>query len=128
MDHDKIRNLLLGHKVVSVEISDGIGTATLDNGTVLELEGNTGGCSCSVGDYCLTELNTVDNIITDVDFFDDPDVEVYSPGAGYEIVGSGTYKIFVFAYNRQVNFATFEGSDGNGYHGTGYSITVKDYR
>jgi hypothetical protein len=28
------------------------------------------------------------------------------------------------ADNEQINVATFEGSDGNGYYGTGFSITV----
>lgn len=40
--------------------------------------------------------------------------------------GARQYKIFVFADNQQINLATFEGTDGNGYYGTGYCIEVFD--
>lgn len=106
-EHDAIVALLLGHKVERVDNE----TLRLDNGTSLTLKGNEGGCSCGAGDYELTELNGVDNIITNVELLDDPD-------------GEGAYRIFVFADNKRINLATFEGSDGNGYYGTGYSIKV----
>lgn len=108
-DKQQITDLLLGRKVVKVS-SD---TLRLDDGTVLTLAGNEGGCSCSAGDYDLTELNGVDNVITSVEFEDSPDE------------GGGSYKIFVFAGHERINLATFEGGDGNGYYGTGYSIEVK---
>jgi len=112
-DQQGIADLLIGHKVVKVADDK----LMLDDGTTLVLAGNEGGCSCSAGDYDLTELNGVDNIITNVEFED-------SPGGDYE-EGDGTYKIFVYADNTRINLATFEGSDGNGYYGTGYSITVE---
>lgn len=112
-DQNEIRDLLMGHKVIKV--SDD--TLELDNGTRLTLEGHEGGCSCSAGDYYLTELNGVDNVITSVEFADDPDDDDY-----YD--ATGTYQIFVYADNVKVNLARFEGSDGNGYYGTGYRITV----
>lgn len=112
-DHEAVTNLLLGRKVVKVDDK----TLSLDNGTTLTLEGNDGGCACSAGCYDLVELNGVDNVITRVEFFDDP------AGDDYE-GGEGVYQIFVFADNEKINLARFEGSDGNGYYGTGYSITV----
>jgi hypothetical protein len=113
-DHDAIRELLMGRRVEKV----GEDTLRLDNGVTLRLAGNVGGCSCGAGDYDLTELNGVDNVITKVEFEDSPDSE-------YDDKEGGTYRIFVFADNQRVNLATFEGSDGNGYYGTGYSIEVR---
>ncbi len=113
MDEEKIRDLLIGHKVTKVADD----RLVLDDGTELQLAGNEGGCSCGAGDYELTELNGVDNVITAVDLES-------SPGDDYQD-GNGTYKIFVFADNRRVNLATFEGSDGSGYYGTGFSISVR---
>jgi hypothetical protein len=36
----------------------------------------------------------------------------------------GTYRIFVFADAVEINVAEFVGSDGNGYYGTGFTLTV----
>ncbi len=112
-DHDKVADLLVGRRVTKVADD----TLRLDNGTELVFVGNDGGCSCGAGDYDLTALNDVDNIITRVDFLDSP--------SGDDLDGDGRYEIFVFADNQLVNLATFTGSDGNGYYGTGYSITVR---
>lgn len=111
-DKAKIEQLLVGRKVTKVADD----TLLLDDGRKLQFVGNDGGCACSAGCYDLTELNGVDNIITKVEFVDSP------AGDGEE--GEGHYKIFVFADNRQINLATFDGSDGNGYYGTGYQIHV----
>jgi hypothetical protein len=112
-DHEDISALLMGRTVTKVADD----RLLLDDGAVLVLAGNEGGCSCGAGDYELTELNGVDNVITNVEFVDDPDGDDHPNGAG-------AYQIFVFADNTKVNLARFEGSDGNGYYGTGYSITV----
>ena len=111
-DADAITELLMGRKVTKVSDAE----LLLDNGTVLRLEGNDGGCACNAGCYDLVELNGCDNVITRVEFRNDPDDD-YSDE-------NGVYQIFVYADNHKINLATFEGSDGNGYYGTGYSITV----
>ena len=64
-----------------------------------------------------SSLGEVDNIITNVVFHNDP--------AAYPQEDKGEYSIFVFADNKKINLATFEGHDGNGYYGTGYYITVR---
>lgn len=110
----EIVELLLGRTVTKVADDQ----LLLDDGTMLTLAGNEGGCSCGAGDYELTELNGCDNIITKVELENDPDGDDYARDA------QGVYRIFVFADNQRINLATFEGSDGNGYYGTGYSITV----
>lgn len=111
-DHAEIKNLLVGHKIEKVAEDH----LRLDNGTVLRLQGNEGGCSCSAGDYFLTELNGCDNVITNVEIEADPGSDYAEP--------EGWYRIFVFAENKQL-LAEFEGSDGNGYYGTGFSIQVR---
>lgn len=118
-EEDKLREVLVGRKIVKAERKgDGEfdGTLTLDDGTVLELEGNDGGCACSAGCYYLTHVAAVDNIITNVTITQDP--------AEDDGEGSGVYAIFVIADNVAVNVARFEGDDGNGYYGTGFSIRV----
>lgn len=112
-DRDAIVELLLGRKVERVDDK----TLRLDNGVRLTLRGNEGGCSCGAGDYELTQLNGVDNVITNVELVNNP-ADDFAPG-------EGVYRIFVFAGDERINLATFEGSDGSGYYGTGYSIEVQ---
>ncbi|HWB38395.1 MAG TPA: hypothetical protein VHA75_20455 [Rugosimonospora sp.] len=120
-DHAELRALLLGRKVTKAA-SDHL---LLDDGTVLKLFGNDGGCACSAGCYDLTELNGTDNVITSVEFEDNPggDDVPWSvrESRGYD----GVYRIFVLAGDRRINLATFEGSDGNGYYGTGYHVLIR---
>lgn len=113
-DHDAITVLLLGRRVEKVDDK----TLLLDTGVRLILQGNDGGCSCGSGDYALTELNGIDNVITNVELINNPDGDDHPDG-------EGVYRIFVFAENERVNLATFEGTDGNGWYGTGYSIEVQ---
>lgn len=118
-DLEELTALLVGRKVEKVDER----TLVLDDGTVLDVRGNQGGCSCGGGDYELTALNGVDNAITSVQIEDgyvdsDDDDEDYS-------YGSQWYRIFVYAQNEQLLLAEFEGDDGSGYYGTGFNITVK---
>jgi hypothetical protein len=130
-DGERIAQLFVGRKVVRAEKgafpipgADGSwnhsaeGVLELDDGTVLYLTGNDGGCACSAGCYPLAEVASVDNIITSAHVNADPDDDD-SP-----LEHKGVYQIFVFADAKRINVATFEGSDGNGYYGTGFSLTV----
>ena len=58
-----MRQLLLGHRVEKVA-SDHI---RLDNGYIVKVVPNEGCGGCSAGNYYITELNHVDNVITAVD-------------------------------------------------------------
>ena len=119
-----IAKVLVGRKVVAVEQrtngygDEKVGVVTLDDGTILILEGNAGCGGCSSGWYDLEELNTVDNIITAVE------VDRAPGGDDYDHY-KGVYTIFVFADNERINLATFTGSDGNGYYGTGFRFAVR---
>lgn len=126
-DEKEITDLLIGHKVVKVDSEH----LMLDNGTAIKAIGHEGGCSCSAGDYSLSVLNGVDNIITRVeydyqphgDYDDHPEKPWHPDNPADEWVGY--YRIFVYADNEQINLMQFDGSDGNGYYGTGFEILVR---
>lgn len=115
-NHEAVEALLMGRTVTVT----GPHTLRLDNGVELELPDTDGGCACSAGCYDLTVLNRVDNVITKVEFVNDPDSDDH-----WERTEPGRYQIFVFAGDERINLATWEGSDGNGYYGTGYEIIVR---
>lgn len=109
MEED-LKRLLLFRKVVKVEeVTDQLARITLDNGVILETQGNEGCGGCGNGWYYLTALNGCDNAITNVEVSVD-DCET-------------KFSIFVFADNQQVNLVTYEGDD-NGYYGTGFYLTA----
>lgn len=129
-DLDALRTALLGRAVVGAtryeDLDDlrGVhlprvgydraeGELLLDDGTTLLLAGNTGGCICGAGDYALSLLNLPVNAITDVsvDVSGDPE-------------GEARYSIFVLGDGLLTELARFDGSDGNGYYGTGFRFTV----
>lgn len=131
---DKIAAVLVGRRIVEAEkgefdfpgrdrwAASADGRLVLDDGTVLYLTGNDGGCACSAGCYPLDKVATVDNIITSARVEADPHDEDEAWGTGGR--ENGTYRIFVIADNIEINVAEFVGTDGNGYYGTGFEITV----
>lgn len=138
-DEDRLRALLVGRKVVSARVSDEspadsymvgpTGFLTLDDGTVLRVWGNDGGCSCSAGCYPLATLNDCDNVIANVEVEARPDSDYGEdpcPACGKRDCWEhqGWYRVYVFADARHL-LASFEGSDGNGYYGTGWWLSVE---
>jgi hypothetical protein len=123
-DIEDLREALVGRSVTSVQLGGDLphkpyetteGKLTLDDGTVLLLGGNTGGCSCGAGDYELVRLNEMPvNGIMNVEITDEAD----------EYGEHHTYRIFVLAQDQRFELAAFEGDDGNGYYGTGFWFTV----
>lgn len=130
-DGDKIAELLVGRQIVAAEMGGDYpkypedsmwgdrpeGLLVLDDGTKLYLTGNDGGCACSAGCYPLKHVAATENIITSARLHCDPDEDGYRES-------EGVYRIFVFAGAEEINVASFEGSDGNGYYGTGFALTV----
>lgn len=124
---DQIGALLTGRRIIAAEQGyferpgQGWGDAptgklTLDDGTVVLVTPNQGHCACSAGDYSLTSLATVDNVITSVR------LAVEREGEGFE--PDQSYRIYVVADAVEINAVQIDGSDGNGYYGTGYELTV----
>lgn len=141
---ERLKELLLGKKILFVHITDEppggyeegpTGYLTLSDNTTIKVWGNDGGCACSAGCYPLAHLAEVDNIITNVEVEEKPggdDTPCRTCGAeyciedGHEEGYEGYYRIFVYAENEKINMASFEGSDGNGYYGTGWWLDVID--
>lgn len=106
-----VREQLMFRKVVEVrEVGDQTAELVLDNGVVLVAEGNEGCGGCGNGWFFLTALNTCDNAITNVEFVESNDAEVFS--------------IFVYSADDRINLLTYEGYD-NGYYGVGYTIHAR---
>lgn len=106
-----VKEQLLFHKVVEVKaLNDQDAELVLDNGVILEVQGNEGCGGCSNGWYYLTALNKCDNAITNVEVVQDD----------YETV----FSIYVYADDTRINLVTYEGDD-NGYYGVGYYIRAK---
>lgn len=122
-DAEELKPLLVGRRIVSVHTDDDVpgyglapaGHILLDNGAKLTLWGNEGGCSCGAGDYSLTELNGVDNVITNVEVAE----------RLTDTYGGRIFSIFVFAEDQRIKLAEFDGDDGSGYYGTGWYLLVE---
>lgn len=112
-EEEKIKELLMFRKIIRVDNN----TLYLDNGIELEILPNEGCGGCASGWYGIEEINGCDNAITNVEFececTDEEWQEDYS------------YKIFVYAEDTKIKIVQVDGSDGNGYYGTGYEIRVK---
>lgn len=123
-DEQRTRDLLVGRRIVKAERGEwkqdrwyypATGKLTLDDGTVIYVRPNIGGCSCGAGDYELEHLATVENAITDVRL-------VTEQNGSYE--ESKSYRIYVIADAVEINAVQIDGDDGNGYYGTGYTLFV----
>jgi hypothetical protein len=126
-DLQEIHDLLVGHKVEKVDGQH----LLLDNGTVIKAIGRDGGCGCNAGCYDLSVLSGVDNIITRVGFDYRPADDCSKPErSGHpddpDDDWTGYYRVFVYADNQEINLMQFDGTDGNGYYGTGFEILVRD--
>lgn len=114
---DDLSDLFVGRSVVSVNLETS--TLVLSDGTELLITANDGCTGCASGFYELTSLNTCDNIITRVKVVKRDAPRVARCEEGY------VYSIFVFADNKRINIARVEGDDGNGYYGSGFTISVR---
>lgn len=118
-DFKKIQKLLMGRKVEVVSCNEDEGILRLDNGIELIIVPNSGCGGCSSGWYYLTELNGVDNAITNVELVEE---ETFDEEWGET---ETSYKIFVFCEDWKLKLLQVDGTDGNGYYGSGYDIWVK---
>ena len=112
---DDLTPVLAGRYVTKVDGD----TLTLDNGLMLEFEGNEG-CTCGSGTYDLTKLfqrgtPTARIMSADVTTRLTDEDDEYS-----DVI----YTLFVIVDDERLPLAEFEGNDGNGYYGSGFNITV----
>ena len=111
--------ILVGHRITDVtHLSDDTATMTLDNGTRILVRGNEGCGGCSNGYYWVENIATVDNLIMAVRC----DVEPHPENGMWD--ERYTYRVFVMTTNREIEALRVEGSDGNGYYGSGYYLTI----
>lgn len=138
---DRLRELLVGKSITSATVVDEkpepytqgpTGVLTLSDGTVLKVWGNDGGCACDAGCYPLTMLDAPDGIITNVEVDAKPDEDYTCPECkaegrnwDYDCTHRGWYRVYVVAEDKRHPLASFEGSDGNGYYGTGWWMRVE---
>ena len=114
-DSDDLSPVLAGRYVTKVDGD----TLTLDDGTVLEFEGNKGCAWFYSGIYWLTELfqrgTPTARIMT---------AEVETNQLGDSEYDDTRYTLFVIVDDERLPLAEFEGNDGNGYYGSGFKVTV----
>lgn len=109
-DQDSINELFVGRKVVAAHNE----VIELDDGTEIKVIPNEGCGGCEDGWFYLRSISEVDNVITSVE------VDHEYTGNGYTEV----YKIVVYAEGVGEDLVVVEGSEGNGYYGTGFSLKV----
>ena len=114
-DIEELKKVLLYRKIVEVHITDDYrGRMTLDDGTQLDIHVNEDESEhCDSGYWHLDELNTCDNVITNVEL-------VYDKKDGDEVI-----QIFVYAEDTRIKAIDVYGNDGNGYYGRGFKISIE---
>ena len=111
---DELKKLLVGKSVKKVDEE----RLLLSDGTKVQVVGNADCCAY----YDLKHLGEVENIITNVEVFEDPNGDYYDK----PFDEPGVYRLFVFTGEEKINLAEFEGTDSNGYYGTGFWLEVID--
>lgn len=112
-DSKVINSIFVGRSIVAADKD--LGILTLDNGVLVKVVPNTGGC-CSAGDYFLTNIKKFENVITSAK------VKVSENSKTHKT----TYKLAVYGVGvkNHETVATITGDDGNGYYGTGFELYV----
>jgi hypothetical protein len=113
-EEQRVRELLLGRRVVRVERDDTAGGRfLLDDLTVVDVYPNEGCSGCGSGWFEMTHLAEVDNVITDVRLEETDDD-----------CGNQAYRVFVVADATEINLLAVEGDEGSGCYGAGYTLHV----
>lgn len=112
-DKGGLKDLFVGRKIVETRSDEGI--LVLDNGKELSIKPNSGCWGCISGNFSLTELNEINNVITNV-----KTVRKDEDGTTYQLF------LYVEGVKKKEKLFTVSGTEGNGYYGTGYTIEVTE--
>lgn len=115
---DDVEALLVGRRIMTAEVRGDAGLLSLDDGTVVKVKGNEGCGGCSSGWYAVTQVAATENVITAVRL----ETEPLSTDVPWD--EDFIYRIFVITGNQETEAVTVEGTDGNGYYGSGYYIDI----
>lgn len=119
---ERIKETLIGKQITRIEQKDDFTVeVTLDDGAILTLTGNEGGCCCGNGDWVISELlpdsakpsGRIMNAWVDDQVRADEDLG--------EITGPIT--VFIMVEGREYPLVEFDGFD-NGWYGHGFYATV----
>lgn len=119
---EKIKETLIGKQVTRIEQKDDFTVeVTLDDGVILTLTGNEGGCCCGSGDWTITEL------LSDSE---KPSGRIMNAWVDDQIEESEVYgnlqgpiTVFIMAEGREYPLVEFDGYD-NGWYGHGFYASV----
>ena len=119
---DEIKETLIGKQITHIEQKDDFQVeVTLDDGVILTLTGNEGGCCCGNGDWTVSEL------LSDSE---KPSGRVMNAwvddriGADEEMGEiSGPITVFIMVEGREYPLVEFDGYD-NGWYGHGFYANV----
>lgn len=119
---DEIKETLIGKQITHIEQKDDFTVeVTLDDGVILTLAGNEGGCGCGNGDWVISELLSDSG---------KPSGRVMNAwvddriGADEEMGEiSGPVTVFIMVEGREYPLVEFSGFD-NGWYGHGFYADV----
>ena len=117
-DLANLRRVLVGRSIYKADDEH----LVLDDGTRLRLVGNEGCGGCPNGEYALTWLGECHNAVTNVTVSEEL---VPNPDAPDYDALDRRFSLFVIAEDKRFPIAEFEGTDGNGYYGTGFWVEVE---
>lgn len=119
---EKIRETLIGKQITRIEQKDDFtAEVTLDDGAILTLAGNKGGCCCGNGDWIISKLlsdsekpsgRVMNAWVNDRTDMDEDLGEIWGP-----------VTVFIVAEGRKYPLVEFTGHD-NGWYGHGFYANV----
>ncbi len=116
LDIALLSEAFIGRKIVSANYEDYDRVIfTLDNGVRVQLKVNEGCGGCENGHFTLTDYTKFDHVITSASVLDNENDYVS---------GGATIELFVYGEGISEKIATVKGSEGNGYYGRGFKLSV----
>ena len=119
---EKIKETLIGKQITRIEQKDAFTVeVTLDDGVILTLAGNEGGCCCGNGDWTISKLladsekptgRIMNAWVDDQTGVDEEMDEIYGP-----------IRVFIMVEGREYPLVEFDGYD-NGWYGHGFYASV----